>query len=144
MADWIEIYSERYLSVNKMNAIQNNIKFIKERLEELEYPFFSLPNLVKCHYDDSPYFIREKLNQIEEILKILEENTDWINPNNFDFLWERITYNKKKAVDRWIDYLNFAYGVLNGSIGGPQYLIDSNGNYIVDQNGNYILVYKEF
>ncbi len=143
MANWIEIVPERYLSAEKMNAINNNIRYIKQKLQELEYPSFMLPVFHDVAYTEVSSILFT-MNRTEEVLRTLDENVDWLNPNNADFEWEYITHNKKKEVDRWINYLNFAYGVLNGSIGGPQYLIDSNGNYIVDKNGNYILVYKEF
>lgn len=142
MAKWIELIQERYLSVDKMNAIYNDFKFINDLLFEKGYTIYELTDNTVT-YGISPALIVEKMNSVEKNIQSIENSTDWINPYYSLFKWAHDTYQKKSEVNRWITYLNFTYGVLNGTLKAAQFLIDSSGSYIVDKTGNYILVYKE-
>lgn len=142
MADWIELFKERYLSVDKMNAIYNDFQVINELLAEKGYIIYDLTDNTVT-YGISPALILDKMNAVESNIQSVENAIDWINPYYSLFEWAHDTYEKKPEVDRWIMYLNFVYGVLTGTLKAAQYLIDSKGNYIIDKTGNYILVYKE-
>lgn len=142
MASWIELIKERYLSVEKMNAIYNNFLFVSEKLSEMGYAL-SVTNDNSVTYNISPADILDKMNAVESNIQAIDAATDWINPYYKSFEWTHRTDNKKAEVDRWIMYLNYTYGVLTDPIKALQYLVDQDGNYITDKNGNYILVYKE-
>ena len=142
MVGWIELIKERYLSVDKMNAVYNDFLYISEKLSEKGYSVSEITDS-SVTYNISPKDIIEKMNAVEANIQAVNDATDWINPYYSLFEWLHKTNNKKTQVDRWIMYLNFAYDVLSGKLKGTQYLIDINGNYITDKRGNYILVYKE-
>lgn len=142
MASWIELIKERYLSVNKMNAIYNNFLFISEKFAEMGY-VPSVTNDNSVIYNISPADVLDKMNAVESNIQAIDKATDWINPYYKSFEWTHRTDNKKAEVDRWIMYLNYTYEVLSDSVKALQYLIDQDGNYITDKYGNYILVYKE-
>lgn len=142
MGNWINLFSERYLSADKMNAIYNNFQIINELLSQNGYAIFELTDNTVT-YGINPSLILEKMNSVETNIQNVENSIDWITPYYKIFDWVHETRNKKNQVDRWINYLNFVYKVLTGAIKGSQYLVDKYNKKIVDQNGFYILVYKE-
>ena len=141
MANWINLIKERYLSVDKMNAIYNDFLFINEALENKGYSIFEI-NDNSVTYGINPNLILDKMNAVEDNIQLIESTVDWINPYYSVYKWAHNTFDKKSEVDRWIMYLNFVYEVLSGNIPPLQYLTDINGYYITDIEGNYILVYK--
>lgn len=143
MASWYELAKERYLSADKMNGTYQNFQYINEKLSEKGYEIIEVSDN-SVTYSISPDLILDKMNAVESNIQAFENTVDWINPYYKVFEWAHNTYDKKSEVDRWIMYLNFAYGVLSGTLKGGQYLEDVTGKKILDKDGYYILVYKEF
>ena len=142
MADWIELFEEQYLSVDKMNAIYNDFHYLNEQLAKKGYAVYEISDN-SVTYSIHPSLILDKMNTVERNIQKLEQAADWLNPYYSVFEWAHSTVNKKAEVDRWIKYLNFTYAVLNGDLRPSQYLIDKHGYYITDIYGNYILIYRE-
>ena len=138
MADWITLNVGNFLTVDKMNAFNNNFDVIKNFFnQDLDFKDVSVT------YNIDIGLILEKMNSVEDNIQNIENNVDWINPFFKDFEWVKNTLNKKQNIQRWASYLQYTYDVLTQKTKALQYLIDENGDYILDKYGNYILVLKE-
>ena len=124
-----------------MNAVYNNMQFINSLL-----PNILLDSVVlldsSVSYNISPADILSKMNAVETNIQAihtqLKRMNGWTENYYSEFVWQKNTTNKKKEVDRWIDWLNDVFFMLKDTIVLQVLLTDENNEVITDQSGEEI------
>ena len=139
--DWISIEKSNYLSADIMNAIYHNMQIINSLLPSLSLNSVTLQDS-SVTYNISPAEILIKMkaveNNIDDIHHQLVNMSGWKEKYYQDFIWKHNTANKKKEVDRWIDWLNDVYFMLKNTTIKEDALTDKNGESITDISGEQI------
>lgn len=143
--EFIEIKKSAYLSVDQMNAIQNNIGYLKEQFESLGHNLDDV-STGAIDYSISPTNIILEFNAVEENIQAIhrafvnEFGTTESNYKNFE--WEFTTPNRQAEVWRWIDWLYEVKDMLSAQ-SDYEILYDYTGSQVFDSNNEEILVLKE-
>lgn len=143
--EFITVEKGRYLTAPTMTDIYNNFNYLCELLENNGYPVGVIEILDNsADYATSPADILGKMNAVESNIQAIHKIIDWYDEYFKEFEWEAYTENKKKEVERWINWLNDVYLTLSGEQPKLLPLADIDGDLIKDVNGNQIYVYLEY
>lgn len=144
----VEVKVGKYLSVENMNDIYDNIDEINKLLQsKLKFSPETLKDSSVTR-SISPLDILDKMNAVEYNIRVIHSKLNSIKnlkDENFKaFVWQPITFDKGKEVKRWIMWIKDCFDTLNNKKVNISYskLLTSNGTPILSSNGNQIYYIK--
>jgi hypothetical protein len=113
------------LNYTNYNEFVDSLNEINDKTKELGYTE-TLNDTEKTTFDVSPYDVLDKINLIEEHIRVVTviigtllynkvgSVTDWNNYFNNTITWTNEQKSKDKLVNRWVDVINYYQYLLNG------------------------------
>lgn len=129
-----------------MNEILEDMHKISDFLSTHGYPLVPSIPLKSVSIEFSPREIRDLFNTQETNIRDIDKFVDWDNPYSAENVvwWVFFAGAIAEDVERWLNWKNHTFQILNGEIEKTQYLENQNREYIVDINGEKILTFEGY
>lgn len=139
MVDWIDITVPEYLTPTFFNTVYNDLTYIKEQI--IAPTTITAPQ-ISMGMDIGSIIIQ--INIVETNIQILHSKfNDFYDLNYAIYFWTSETIYKYPEIKRWVDWINYVKGVMDGTNPKLVFLTDNSNNLLVGSDGKYILVEKE-
>ncbi len=131
----------KYLSVDNMNDIYDNIVEINSLLPDIHIAAETLKDS-SVTFGISPLNILDKMNAVEYNIRVIHNKLsgikNWKDANFKVFIWQPITFDKSKEIQRWINWVNDCFAMIKNVTVSKNELLISDGSPLLSEDGKQI------